>query len=289
MYIVILFLLFLIFIVRYIFELDRYISINRSHVNDLYKADTCYNKKNKVKSRFRVVISLTTTPDRIYKIIPTLLSLLTQSVKVDQIRLNVPYVSKKGIRYKIPKFISKLKNVKIYRCREDMGPITKLLPTAKDEKRSTRIIVVYDDIIYGSKLVQNLVITFEKYKGRDVITTYGCNEKDSSITRTKHYIFNTGYKVERLYGYGGFILIPSLLPKEIYDYSNAPEDAFYVDDNWISGWLSKNKVTIRINGFRTGSSFFPSWSSLSTRSLSGSENKNNKHERVVTKWFRNKL
>ena len=49
----------------------------------------------------RVVISFTTTPDKINNILPMLNSILDQTVKVDQISLNIPYKCE-GKEYNIP-------------------------------------------------------------------------------------------------------------------------------------------------------------------------------------------
>jgi hypothetical protein len=32
------------------------------------------------------------------------------------------------------------------------------------------------------------------------------------------------------------------------EYSKAPKNAFYVDDNWISGWLRYNEIKLYMTG-----------------------------------------
>ena len=46
-----------------------------------------------------------------------------------------------------------------------------------------------------------------------------------------------------VYGTGGVLYRPSFFNKEIFDYRDAPVEAFYVDDVWISGHLAKRKIT----------------------------------------------
>ena len=252
--------------------------------NDVYDLDIMYYKKLRVDIDGKVVVSLTTIPDRIGKISPTLYSILNQTVRVDEIRINIPYYSMKGEKYVIPYGIKDLENIKIRRVDKDLGPATKLLPTSKYEKYDTKIIVIDDDSVYGSCFVENLVKTFKKRKERDVITTYGSDINIGSCERI--YNFYRGNKhVHRLFGCGGYILTPDMLPKEIYDYSDAPKDAIYVDDNWISGWLNLNGIKIYMMGMKYGCIFFPSINCIGTISLSSGTNKNNKHERRVNRWF----
>jgi hypothetical protein len=146
--------LILIFLIWYV-EGYRYLDINQNEFSDLVHLDRKYKYVPKVKTSYKTIISLTTIPDRIDKLIPTLSSIYLQSVRVDEIRLNIPLVSRKGITYVIPKYLQKCKYINIVRV-EDLGPSTKLLPTAKDEERNTRIIVIDDDQIYGSKMIERI-------------------------------------------------------------------------------------------------------------------------------------
>lgn len=106
----------------------------------------------------RIVISLTTTPHRIDKIKDTLDSLLAQSIKADQIYLNVPYhFQRDNIPYVIPSWLDKYPGVTINRV-EDFGPITKLLPTLQLEPDpATLILTVDDDVWYPRHVVRDLV------------------------------------------------------------------------------------------------------------------------------------
>ena len=142
----------------------RYITINS---NNIFQLDREYSYKPKIKN---TIISLTTIPNRLKHIKPILMSLLDSSVRVEEIRLNIPYKSCKGIKYVIPKWLTKLKFVKIYRTEKDWGPATKLLPTLLDCFRgkykngvNTKIIVVDDDVIYGYYMVETINDYFEKY------------------------------------------------------------------------------------------------------------------------------
>ena len=79
-----------------------------------------------------------------------------------------------------------------------------------------------------------------------------------------------------------------MLPSGVYNYTNAPDGAKYVDDNWISGWLKLDKIPIYLMGLKQGCSFFPSYT-VGGLSLSGGVNKNGTHEKRVDTWFERKL
>lgn len=275
-------LLIIIYIINY-FEICRYISLNKSNWNQVISLDNKYHNLPRVKTKHKTVISLTTIPDRLDKIAPTLCSLLSQSHKIDEIRLNIPYRTLKGHSYHIPKVFNKLEHIKIYRIETDYGPSTKLLPTLLDEPKAN-IIVVDDDMIYGSCLVNKLVQAFEKHDRKTAITYYGCNRDDNKLSRTKHF-FNGNNYVYLLFGCGGYILKADMLPKDVFDYSNSPDEAKFVDDNWISGWLWLNKVNIYTIGLSKGTMYLPSSGTIGTTSLCNGVNWNKKNNKIVDDWF----
>lgn len=92
-----------------------------------------------------IVVSLTTTPDRISYLNGVVESLILQSVKPYKIVLNIPYKCKNK-EYIIPEIISS-DLILINRC-EDIGPITKLIPTLNLDLPPQTIIVTVDDDTY---------------------------------------------------------------------------------------------------------------------------------------------
>ena len=101
----------------------------------------------------RVIVSLSTVPDRINNLRPTIRSLLKQTCPPDEIVLAIPEFSVRERRpYVVPKYISRLPRVRILRCREDWGPATKFIAAIQDElaagRQNTLIMVVDDDRIY---------------------------------------------------------------------------------------------------------------------------------------------
>jgi hypothetical protein len=101
----------------------------------------------------RVIASLSTVPDRIDNLRPTILSLLKQTRPPEEIVLAIPEFSVRERRpYVVPRHISRLPRVRVLRCREDWGPATKFIAAIQDElamgRENTLIMVVDDDRLY---------------------------------------------------------------------------------------------------------------------------------------------
>src|SRR5207249_4478864 len=101
----------------------------------------------------RVIASLTTVPDRINNLSPTIRSLLKQTRPPDEIVLAIPEFSVREQRpYEVPKYISRLPRVRVLPCPKDWGPATKFIPIVREElaagRRDTLIMVVDDDRVY---------------------------------------------------------------------------------------------------------------------------------------------
>jgi len=150
---IIIVLFFFIFIYIFIiFDLVRYFTIH-------FDADDKYIKNYKFKPKVgheKIIVSLTSTPMRIKKIKPVIKSLLDQTVRVDQIVINIP----KSFNCDIPKELNDMCN--IYKCGKDYGPGTKLIPTVlRETSENVILILVEDDYIYGKTFIEDLL---NKYK-----------------------------------------------------------------------------------------------------------------------------
>ena len=310
--IILIILLILIYYCIWCAELDKYISCVNS--DNVHRHDIKYLNKPKVKSRRKVVISLTTIPDRIDKLKPTLTSLLSQNVRVDKIYLNIPYKTLKGKKYKIPKWLNKLKNITIRRVDKDYGPATKLLPTLKHiqndnirradkdyglkhrQNDKTIIIVVDDDVIYGTKTVEVLVKTFYERGEKEALTIYGFRVDENMELKEENFIcrmppparYRNARYVDIVAGHDSFIVTPEMFDKNIYDYDSAPRECVWVDDVWISGWLSYNNVDIYAIGLVNGAVPISNVLTQDTPSLCYGKNSTNTNNKVCLKWFRRK-
>ena len=108
-----------------------------------------------VEGRENVVVSLTSTPDRIRYIFPTLYSLAAQTHKPDLIVLWLG----SGMAYP-EKIVSRIRELGILvEFRDDLGPNTKY-HYAFSEYQSDLVITVDDDIIYHENMVEELYRTY---------------------------------------------------------------------------------------------------------------------------------
>lgn len=208
-----------------------------------------------------VIITMTTLPSRIANIAPTIASLSHQSVRPERILLNLPTYSKREqTEYKIPDYIKKNPLVEINETAEDLGPATKLLPAlrkywGRDDKL---LIIADDDEIYAHDLVKNY-LTYEKESKDSVLTMVGWDVPEGldHAQRIVKYgaIGNKPKKsqkvtkltqVDCVQGASTFAVRPTFFSQEVFDYSQAPKEAFFVDDIYVSGHIAKQKVPVYV-------------------------------------------
>jgi len=235
----------------------------------------------------KVIVTLTTIPSRLKYLISTLLSLLKQSIKPDEIVVSLPKNSvrepKEGDPYVIDsmlqEFVNKY-NITILRCKKDYGPATKLLGLLEREiklnlpkEKEALIITVDDDKIYDVDTVKYLL---EGWKRNEHCVVA---RKGSKMTRlnkkNKLYLANKLHfdkidrlfeqvvkgneisqdtKVSMVFGTGGVLYRTSHFKEDIFDYkkynSDFPEKKFFtVDDIYLSGYLGKNNIVKKIIKF----------------------------------------
>ena len=198
----------------------------------------------------RVIASLSTVPDRIGNLEPTIRSLLKQTRPPDEIVLAIPEFSVREQRpYVVPKYISRLPRVRILNCAEDWGPATKFIGAIRDELaagRENALIMVVDDdrlyprdaletYLYYSKQLPNAALCF---RGAAMPSTLDWD--DAKMIYAKDV--REPRPVAVITGCGSYLVQPRFFDQSLWDYSKAPSVAFYIDDIWISAWLSRRGV-----------------------------------------------
>src|SRR5215470_12078229 len=87
----------------------------------------------------RVIVSLSTLPDRIDNLEPTLRCLVEQTRTPDEIVVAVPRFSNRQQKeYAVPAYLEKIPRVRILRCEKDWGPATKFIPAVQEELAAGR-------------------------------------------------------------------------------------------------------------------------------------------------------
>lgn len=243
----------------------------------------------------KIIVSLSTIPDRIGLLGPTLASILDQTVLPDEICVNVPMLSRKGKEYQIPHWLRDLKSVTIYRVDEDEGPGTKLLPTLRRERAnpSTRIIVIDDDNIYNSKTLEWLLETSQRHEkngAKVAVTGYGVSLDEKGelpgILERGRTMFTGERETHLLQGFSGFLVTPAIFPEEAYDIKSGPKEAISVDDVWFSGWLAVYGVKIIALAHTFRHMPLINYGDIrATPALAHGENKNFVTDMKVIRWF----
>lgn len=170
----------------------------------------------------KTFISLTTIPARLEKEtfienIKYLLSLTTN----ETIILNVPYVSRKNVKYVIPDKLLKLCSDKfiIHRTPNDEGPITKLLPSLRNPliKNDDIIIVIDDDVFYKKNIFRIL---------KKIVL--------------KHPDHVASFCIKKVKGFQGFGFVKSLLIGMLN--LKIPEVCIKIDDYIIQYYIRENNI-----------------------------------------------
>jgi len=207
-----------------------------------------------------IYISLTTIPSRIPALHNTLRCLLNQTVLPEKIILNIPqeYICYADTVIEIPDEIMNNPRILVNRCK-DYGPVTKITGLYKSEIYSQItykdiILVVDDDRDYNPDMISNFLYYHKKYpefaltvQGWEIemFTTRRELEVKKRMPRSIQYI-EEGY-VDILGGCCGFLLTKTycdiLFSDEVFVQMSDPNDSkFYVDDVWISGFLTVHNI-----------------------------------------------
>jgi Glycosyl transferase family 2 len=205
---------------------------------------------NRTFNNRRVIASLSTVPDRINNLRPTIRSLLNQTRPPDEIVLAIPEFSVRERRpYVMPKYISRLPRVRVLHCPEDWGPATKFIGAIQDElaagRENTLIMVVDDDRIYPRDALETYLNYSEQlpdaalcFRGAAMPSTLDWD--DAKMIYAKD--LREPRPVAVITGCGSYLIQPRFFDGSLWDYSGAPPVAFYIDDIWISAWLSRRGV-----------------------------------------------
>jgi hypothetical protein len=229
-----------------LFPVIRSVRTRRSQVR--FMRETLANGRK--SNDLRVIASLSTVPDRIGNLGPTIRSLLKQTRPPDEIVLAIPEFSVREQRpYVVPKYVSRLPRVRVLHCAADWGPATKFIGAIRDEltagRENTLIMVVDDDRIYPSDALETYLFYSEQlsnaalcFRGAAMPSTLDWD--DAKMIYAEHV--REPRPVAVITGCGSYLVRPRYFDQSLWDYSKAPSVAFYIDDIWISAWLSRRGV-----------------------------------------------
>lgn len=117
----------------------------------------------------RIVVSFSVKKeDELSNLLPFLNSILHQSVRVNEIAMNLPY----SLQSKIPDNIKKI--VSVYGYSKDYEKCSSFIPTILREPDSnTKIIIVSPDIVYDYNFIVDIVDYSNEYKNNIIVAQKG--------------------------------------------------------------------------------------------------------------------
>ena len=198
----------------------------------------------------RIIVSLSTLPDRITNLRPTLDCLTNQTRPPDEIVLALPEISTRQQQpYLIPEFLRDFPLLRILPAERDWGPATKSIPAIQEELAAARpetlIMVVDDDRIYPPDAVETYLHYSTVLPDAALCFRGAAMPHSFDWRRAK---MRHGDKVREplrvavITGCGSYLIKPRFFDASLWDYSDAPRAAFYMDDIWISGCLDRRGV-----------------------------------------------
>src|SRR6266550_6405874 len=191
---------------------------------------------NRTFDNRRVIVSLSTLPDRISSLTPTIRSLLKQTRRPDEIVLAIPEFSVREQRhYVVPKYISRLPGVRILRTREDWGPATKFIAAIQDElaagRQNTLIMVVDDDRVYPRDALETYLHYSEQLPDAALCFRGAAMPRNLDWRNAKMICASELRQPQPtavITGCGSYLIQPRFFDESLWDYSNAPNGAFYM-------------------------------------------------------------
>jgi hypothetical protein len=228
----------------------------------------------------RIVVSMTTIPERVHKIAPALRSVLDQSCPADRVLLSWPSTAKHAPYPKLPRLPG---GVEVIPC-EDKGPATKFLAAHLVEPRAA-IVVVDDDVIYPVDFLSTL-LEAHRCDPMSALGWRGWRLQPGLDPRDFDHVFATAIReatlVDVLLGTWGYLVPPGALDGAVHDFRGWPAELRFVDDVWISGHLARRRIPRRVVAAR-GVPIETTASSV--RALTDGPNRSGHNDRVGIKAF----
>lgn len=201
----------------------------------------------------KLIVSLTSFPQRMYDIHFTLYSLLTQTLKPDMVILWLGEDKFPNREKDLPKDVIKLMNngLTVKFCR-DIRSYTKLIPSLKEFSDAV-IVTADDDIYYEKNWLEGLYNSYLKDKQSiHCHRANGITVKNNEINSDKKWIepnkMNSSGSSFRhfLTGVGGVLYPPNCLYKDVLDEDKFMQLAPRHDDAWFWAMAVMNDTKINV-------------------------------------------
>ncbi|ODQ08241.1 hypothetical protein BHE86_11515 [Shigella sp. FC1655] len=206
-----------------------------------------------------LTVNITTTKSRLEICSATAWSICMQEQHVDELRIWVskkPYLSDSGIQEE-PEWAKKIRSTGIklsFFWTENTGPYRKIIPALRLAKNDDILVYADDDVIYGTKWLQELVAIFYKNESKYIVAT-----RVRKVIKGKLYndfpIISNQCLIDNNYiitGIGGVILKREMIKEKFINDDNYLTISPLADDIWLSKiyQLSSTKLFVYPNGLK---------------------------------------
>ena len=198
--------------------------------------------------RGKTIVSVTSTAKRLPMLYFTLKSLERQSVKADEIRVNLsrePYLQDEGISGDVY-WLEEMANVCFV---ENSGPYRKLLPTLAEAATGDRIITIDDDVLYGANWLELLLKTSDEFPDSIVAGTTRAFSKNRKGNYANYhrwsYCYSEACSIDLVpIGVGGVVYRKELMDTEFLFDENYRVFAPKTDDLWFKACTMKKGIPV---------------------------------------------
>src|SRR5881628_1606937 len=198
----------------------------------------------------RVIVSLSTVPERIGNLGPTVRSLLRQTRLPDEIVLAIPEFSVREQRsYEVPEYVSRLPRVRILHCRRDWGPATKFIPIVREElaagRGNTLVMVVDDDRMYPRDALETY-LNYNKQLPDAVLCFRGAamprnlDWRHAKMIRARE--LRQPQPAAVITGCGSYLIQPRFFDESLWGYGQAAKGVLYMENIWIREGRSRHNI-----------------------------------------------
>jgi hypothetical protein len=239
----------------------------------------------------RIVVTLTTIPSRIRRIVPTLRSLLDQTDPPECILLALPPFSRREhAAYAVPEALRAHPRVTLLPSERDWGPATKLLPALRAfaEDPDAALVAVDDDNVYPRTFLE----TFRRHAAAFPDAALGLrgfavppSRRRADCREFAGEDVESPTRTDVLQGCGGVLVRPRFFDAALFDHDAAPPEAWFVDDVWVSGHLARRGVPRYVLPYPGAHIFLPSLTTFSGPALDRDENRSGRNDDMMLEHF----
>lgn len=203
----------------------------------------------------KIIASLTTFPERINTVSTTIKTLMTQTVKPDEIVLYLAKEQFKGLEKSLPKELLKLQEYGLtIKWTSDIKSYKKLIPALKDYPDDV-IITFDDDIYYEKDTIEALYNSYLKNKNeiqanrtwRVNLDKNSIKPLDSSFLIWNYQEYKEASFLNTIIGCGGVLYPPNCFHSDVLDEEKFTSIVPTQDDIWFWAMAILKGTKIRLN------------------------------------------